>query len=441
MSEKIIFGYDRKDENVFVPNGYHKDYRYIKDVSKFKDSFGFETTVNAIDTDWTDTIHKTIDSLKDSEKFIYHVEQFGAMDKVIGQEDRYEIFCFLKHMKSNTIEKIKQKKGIIVISAFEESRISLDNLRFLHNKLKEYRLNPNSLVYITGNNWSANKHYLRWCEQNNQKYHLKVINSHQQMYLKGFDLTKKHNSFVSIEDLNKDRRRNHRLLCFNRRIRPHRYTIIAMLHHHKLLKNNLVSFSLERGKDLNHLGSDRKPDLHTMTQLCGKTKIRDTYMSYFDELNKMSPQTIDYENLSQVMGPGHENREPYLNSYFSVVTETAFVENSYFSSEKIYRPMLHYHPFILYGSPFTLKVLKELGFRTFHPFIDESYDEIISPQKRAISIFNEIKRLCRMSENEIHDWFLGLKDILIHNRELIYEKGKEYKTNAFNIFDEIYKEL
>ena len=39
-----------------------------------------------------------------------------------------------------------------------------------------------------------------------------------------------------------------------------------MLYHNNLLKNNLVSFSLERGKDLNHLGQNG-PDLHTMTQI------------------------------------------------------------------------------------------------------------------------------------------------------------------------------
>ena len=32
------------------------------------------------------------------------------------------------------------------------------------------------------------------------------------------------------------------------------------------------------------------------------------------------------------------------------------------------------HPFIVYGNVGTLKELKRMGFRTFSPFIDESYD-------------------------------------------------------------------
>ena len=50
--------------------------------------------------------------------------------------------------------------------------------------------------------------------------------------------------------------------------------MIFMFHHNNLLKNNLVSYSLERGKDLNHLGQNG-PDLHTMTTIMGKTILRD----------------------------------------------------------------------------------------------------------------------------------------------------------------------
>ena len=67
--------------------------------------------------------------------------------------------------------------------------------------------------------------------------------------------------------------------------------------------------------------------------------------------------------------------------------------------------MIQYHPFIVYGSPFTLKSLRELGFKTFSPFIDESYDETISPFRRMQKITKEIKRLCSMSDTEMHSGF------------------------------------
>ena len=150
-------------------------------------------------------------------------------------------------------------------------------------------------------------------------------------------------------------------------------------------------------------------------------------MSYYNELVELSPMTIDYKNLTNIMGPGHENKEPYSKTYFSIVTETPFPERNYFSSEKIFRPMIQYHPFIVYGSPFTLKSLRQLGFKTFSPFIDESYDETISSFRRMQKITKEIKRLCSMSDTEMHKWFLSMKDILIYNRNLMYEYGKKYE--------------
>ena len=51
-------------------------------------------------------------------------------------------------------------------------------------------------------------------------------------------------------------------------------------------------------------------------------------------------------------------------------------------SEKILKPLLNLHPFIVMSTPHTLKKITELGFKTFGRFIDESYDDEENPQKR-----------------------------------------------------------
>ena len=88
--------------------------------------------------------------------------------------------------------------------------------------------------------------------------------------------------------------------------------------------------------------------------------------------------------------------------------------------------MLHLHPFIVYGSPYTLRELRKKGFKTFSPFIDESYDECELHFYRFKKIVREVERLCSMSDNEIHEWYNGMKDILIHNRNLMEECGRQY---------------
>ena len=71
-----------------------------------------------------------------------------------------------------------------------------------------------------------------------------------------------------------------------------------------------------------------------------------------------------------------------------------------------------------------LKQLHKLGFKTFHPFIDESYDDIEDPIKRYVQIGEEVKRLCSLPIEEIHDWYYSiLKPTLVHNKELHISYG------------------
>ena len=99
--------------------------------------------------------------------------------------------------------------------------------------------------------------------------------------------------------------------------------------------------------------------------------------------------------------------------------------------------MLHFHPFIVQGAPFTLAKIKELGFKTFHPHIDESYDEVISPFVRMQKLTREIKRICGMSVDEMHKWYYDQLDIVVHNQNLLYRYGKEKHNLIYKLLKEI----
>ena len=380
---EIKLGYDRIEDGKFIPNGMPSDYKYFDSIHLYQKQYGQDPTVHSM-FEHLSRYKKEVGKIKGN--FIYPIEQFGAIEKVIGQEDNYKDMCFLKHIKKSTLKKIKSGQGKIVIMALDESRIHLHNMVHLHTLLKKYKIS--SLHYLTGVNWTINDLYTEWCIKTKQEKIINIINSYEQMYLKAWDLRcPDSNTFVEKEDIDKIDTlplRPKRFLCFNRRIKPHRYALIANFYHDDLLKDNLVSFSLEQGKDLNHYRKDDEiPALLSMNRILGKTEFKKTLQNYYDELFKMSPQTIDYPEITYVIGPGCENKEPYLETYFSVVTETTFESKScYMSSEKIYRPMLQYQPFIVYGSPYTLKNIKECGFKTFHPLINEEYDGIESPYLR-----------------------------------------------------------
>ena len=93
---------------------------------------------------------------------------------------------------------------------------------------------------------------------------------------------------------------------------------------------------------------------------------------------------------------------------------------------------MQYHPFIIVGSPGTLKELKSYGFKTFSDFWDESYDEIENPNDRMIAIFKLCKSLINTNHNEWKVMFDKLIPILKHNRNLLTKYDEDFVKNQVN---------
>lgn len=63
----------------------------------------------------------------------------------------------------------------------------------------------------------------------------------------------------------------------------------------------------------------------------------------------------------------------YNSTHFSVVAESS-MRPSTFVTEKTYKPLAYYHPFVVFGTLGTLAHVRSQGFETFNHVIDESYD-------------------------------------------------------------------
>jgi hypothetical protein len=149
----------------------------------------------------------------------------------------------------------------------------------------------------------------------------------------------------------------------------------------------------------------------------------------------MLPPNVPYNPL-EVEEFGHEDSGKYqlffnekvcLDSYMSVISEASFgdSERTCFISEKTFKPIACYHPFIVFGNKHSLAVLREMGYKTFHPFIDESYDSKSSWQ-RLSAITEAIWKVKSIPVDQRLDWYLGMEEILEHN----YNKLKCAKLSA-----------
>lgn len=91
----------------------------------------------------------------------------------------------------------------------------------------------------------------------------------------------------------------------------------------------------------------------------------------------------------------------YDLSWFSVVTETEMRSRPCRITEKPFKPMANFHPFLVLGNPGALALLRDFGFETFGEVFDERYDEELHPGRRFEMVYDQVRRLCAADEAEL----------------------------------------
>lgn len=113
---------------------------------------------------------------------------------------------------------------------------------------------------------------------------------------------------------------------------------------------------------------------------------------------------LKQELFRQEWGEIYLYPEPYIDTYFSLVTETVCAESDIsFRTEKIAKPLAMGHPFIVVSTPGYYRDLRNLGFRTFDHVIDESFDQIDNPQARVDRVIEIVTDLCQQDLDSFLD--------------------------------------
>ena len=107
----------------------------------------------------------------------------------------------------------------------------------------------------------------------------------------------------------------------------------------------------------------------------------------------------------------------HVDDYFlEIVCETDVYSNKFFT-EKSLKNFFLQKPFILMSGQHSLQELHRRGFKTFDPWIDESYDNISCPNKRLQAIFAEIDRLAELSTEKINQLRNKMLPTFEYNRQ------------------------
>lgn len=320
---------------------------------------------------------------------------------VIGLFDSNAALRILDTVPKELIEESKINDLQIVITYALEPLVGIEDI--IYDKLIiESNIPENKIILLTSNFESQS------IIENLARKHNK--NKIKTYYFSTFELQIQ--KYTKIESKNNGIK-NKKYICLNRRWRLHRPFLVALLNYYNLLNDGYIS--LGRCDDnLNWKHSIPQLLLQHQTYICEETF---SIISQNEENIKKIPDLyVDTDNL-KINLPKIDPSIRYFfeSSYFSVVTETLFFSEISFLTEKIFKPVAMKHPFILVGTPNLLTMFKKLGYRTFHPYINEDYDRETNHCKRMKLIIDEIKRLCELSESEWQDLTQKLQPIINYN--------------------------
>ena len=454
----ISFYYDRIVDGVVIPNGiadkFVKYYTPFFNDNLFRKEVGVEPAVYPSDMRQKDFCNLfSVDRLSKQEtsfKGYYLIEGFGSAQNAMGvnpeTKDKYKVV--FNYIKQDTLKFLQNGTLTLCVCYIQESFVTDNIIHSIHYNTKKLNI-QNSIVIV--NDFLVEERYKTWCEENNEEprfktivfchslyeksYEIYELQKSKQVYDMASDYQQHKSSAMTLEEF-KDTKsilRKNTILSMNRRQREHRLATLCVLNHYGLLKGNGVSYQLT---------FDGPTTPYYVDKLITDESRQKKYYQDYRELQDMKYQWVDYPIAMEAKdgvhhGYGWENKEPYLNSYLNITTETDFINPTGYASEKVWKPFGFFQPVLLVGSPNTLQFVRSFGFKTFNGFIDESYDKEIDNAKRFELIEKEIIKFSKMSKQEVHDWYWSMEDILVHNFNLFMEYGKNRQQNYKKLIKEL----
>jgi hypothetical protein len=102
--------------------------------------------------------------------------------------------------------------------------------------------------------------------------------------------------------------------------------------------------------------------------------------------------------------------------FLDIAAETVFDYPYPYLSEKTFRSLWQLQPFVIVGAANSLTYLKNIGFKTFDAWWDESYDQLQDPIARLKACFGIIDTVSKWSLSQCQDVYNQMLHVLEHNR-------------------------
>lgn len=369
-------------------------------------------------------LHRTnlaqIKNLGETEKYIissgvnHHPNNWTGSDLAVNNI-RKNIFHYLNE---SYLKDLREGKAMILFDQCLEGYQTSWLWKFFHDECQAYSVPPESLIYVTGN-VTAEEQYLRWAEENNIDKMINVIPYiHFEADIKEIARTSELDITFEKQLEYKQNREIKDFNCQQKRLRPHRIWFYKYLNDADLLKHGMISMNKFEGVSTSL--NDRTID----------PEHRET-------LNQSLPSLVYGKNNNEKPDSYYITRlvpRIYLDTWFTVISESSFSENdlTIFLSEKTFKPITSFHPFIIMGNKHSLKRLRNLGYKTFQGFIDESYDDL-DTWERYEAIIESMKKIIAIDDKL--EWYKSMRPILEHNYQVLQKNPSEINPAYIKLKD------
>jgi len=343
------------------------------------------------------------------------------------------------HLDREALAAIIDNGGYLLIDHIVESYFGRrDMVERLHDGIAEARLDPKRVVLLNGN-MISDRRYNSICNELGIDQRAEVI-----PYNGCFWLVNAHNQARGDDahDIAARARRAHaaldaekarKFVSFNGKGRPHRTYVVLRMIKDGYANDGFVSL-------LGH-EADESPSIDKVAaqirNFPGAEDLRQAIPGFVDSL----PLTVDVsreksrENMALkfVLPWASPDPEFYDKTHFSVVLDTSFSdEGTLFQTPIAYKSFMNFSPFVYFGNRGGLSCLRDLGFESFAPFINEGYDDIEDDNQRLLAAYGEFERLVNLSHAQLNEGVRSIWPKLVHNFNLIHRPGVDAFIEDWN---------
>ena len=331
------------------------------------------------------------------------------------------LYCNFLFEKYETIDisdillkSIKSKKCKIVFFYITEGYFGETKKHFewLDNFVIKYNLENDDILVVTANlaaddNYTNNKFKIITYNYFGDELEFARIIKKDKLNIKLFK--NKYLEFIDNFKLEKH------FLCFNNLTKLHRlWMFYELINNPKLTNKSILSLNSRSGTE----------SFFTIVSSTNNINM----INYFKNYNSDIGYSYDTTNWKRDVQVGDTiNTNAHLKTFVNIVTETLTDKDIIFITEKTYKPIYVCQPFIIVGNAYTLKKMKELGFKTFDKWWDESYDEEIELELRMNSIIKILEEIASWDLEKCAAIRKEMKEILIHNYNQMLNNDEQYK--------------